>query len=77
MLIRNSLKGNASSVLVPLGEQATLVQVLAKLAGFYGRVRISMTLLQEFYNDRQRKNESPIEIGSRLEVDSGSQAGGY
>lgn len=57
MLIRNSLKGNASSVLVPLSEKATLVQVLAKLAGFYGRVRISMTLLQEFIMiDREKMN---------------------
>ena len=62
-LIRNSLKGNARSVLVPLGEQATVVQVLDKLEGFYGRVSSSETLLQEFYNDRQRENESLVQFG--------------
>ena len=67
-LIRNSLKGNARSVLVPLGEQATVVQVLDKLEGFYGRVSSSETLLQELLVDRQRENESLVQFGSRLEA---------
>ena len=67
-LIRNSLKGNARSVLIPLGEQVTVVQVLDKLEGFYGRVSSSETLLQELYNDRQRENESLVQFGSKLEA---------
>ena len=55
-------------MLVPLGEQATVVQVLDKLQGFYGRVSSSETLLQEFYIDRQRENESLVQFGSRLEA---------
>ena len=66
-IIRNSLKGNARSLLVSLGEQATVSQVLDKLDGFYGLVSTSETLMQEFYNDSQRENESIVQYGSRLE----------
>ena len=66
-IMRNSLKGNARSLLVSLGEEATVSQVLDKLDGFYGLVSSSETLMQEFYNDSQRENESIVQYGSRLE----------
>ena len=44
--IRNSLKGSARSLLVPLRENATVTDILHKLDGFYGNVSSSETLMQ-------------------------------
>ncbi len=49
--IRNSLKGTARSMLVSLGEQATVEEVLHKLDSFYGNVCTSETLMHSFYSD--------------------------
>ncbi|XP_062606042.1 uncharacterized protein LOC134267845 [Saccostrea cucullata] len=65
--IRNSLKGTARSMLISLGESATTSQILEKLEGFYGMVSSSETLMQQFYNDCQKENESIVAYGSRLE----------
>ena len=65
--IRNSLKGSARSSLVPLGENATVDEVLDKLDGFYGNVCSSETHIQSFYSDYQKDKESIVEYGSRLE----------
>ena len=65
--IRNSLKGSARSLLVPLGENATVTDILHKLDGFYGNVSSSETLMQCFYSDFQKDKESKVEYGSRLE----------
>lgn len=65
--IRNSLKGSARSILVPLGENASVIDILDKLDGFYGNVSSSETLIQSFYSDFQKEKESIVEYGSRLE----------
>lgn len=65
--IRNSLKGTARSMLVPLGEDASVKDILAKLDGFYANVSASETIIQSFYNDFQKDNESIVSFGSRLE----------
>lgn len=65
--IRNSLKGSARSLLVPLGENATVTDIINKLDGFYGNVSSGETLIQTFYNDFQKESESIVEYGSRLE----------
>lgn len=65
--IRNSLKGSARSLLVPLGENASVTDILNKLDGFYGNVSSSETLIQSFYSDFQKEGESIVEYGSRLE----------
>lgn len=65
--IRNSLKGVARAMLVSLGEQATVKDILHKLDGFYGNVSTSETLIQSFYNDYQKDTESIVTYGSRLE----------
>lgn len=65
--IRNSLKGSARSMLVPLGENAKVDDILNKLDGFYGNVSSTETLIQSFYSDYQKPNESIVEYGSRLE----------
>lgn len=65
--IRNSLRGTARSMLVPLGENATVENILDKLDGFFGNVSTSETLIQSFYSDCQKENESVVAYGSRLE----------
>lgn len=65
--IRNSLKGSARSMLVPLGENASVDDILNKLDGFYGNVCSSETLIQSFYSDYQKDSESIVAYGSRLE----------
>lgn len=65
--IRTSLRGAARDLLVPLGENATVDQVLNKLDGFYGNVSSAETIIQSFYSDFQKENESVAAFGSRLE----------
>lgn len=65
--IRNSLRGEARSLLVPLGEKASVAEILTKLDGFYGNVSSGETLIQSFYNDFQKENETIVAYGSRLE----------
>ena len=65
--IRTSLRGAARDLLVPLGENATVNQVLDKLDGFYGNVSSAETIIQSFYNDFQKESESVAAFGSRLE----------
>ena len=65
--IRTSLKGTARSMLVPLGENASIDDILNKLDGFYGNVSSSETLIQSFYSDYQKDSETIVAYGSRLE----------
>lgn len=65
--IRTSLKGSARSLLIPLGENANVADILEKLDGFYGNVSSGETLIQSFYNDYQKDTESIVSYGSRLE----------
>ena len=65
--IRNSLKGTARSMLVPLGESAYVKDILLKLDGFYGNVSTNETLIQSFYCDFQKDTESIVAFGSRIE----------
>ena len=65
--IHSSLKGIARSMLVPLGETATVQNILDKLDGFYGNVSTSETLMQNFYSEFQKDSESIVTYGSRLE----------
>ena len=65
--IRNSLKGTARSLLVPLGQDASVSDILSKLDGFYDNVSSSETLMQSFYSDFQKETESVVSFASRLE----------
>ena len=46
--IRTSLRGAARSMLIPLGEHASVTDILNKLNGFYGNVKTGETLMQTF-----------------------------
>lgn len=65
--IRHSLKGSARSIIVPLGETATVADILQKLDVFFGNVSSCETLMQNFYSDFQKDKESIVQYGSRLE----------
>ena len=65
--IRNSLRGSARDMLIPLGEHATVQQILDKLEGFYGIVSSGSTLMQTFYSDFQKDSEPISSYGARLE----------
>ena len=65
--IRKSLKGTARDMLVPLGEDASVSDIVARLDGFYGNVSSSKVLIQSFYGDYQKDNESVVSYGSRIE----------
>ena len=57
----------ARDLLIPLGEDASVDEVLDKLDGFYGNVSTAETIIQSFYSDFQKENESVATFGSRLE----------
>ena len=65
--MRNSLKRTARSMLVTLGKDATIQDMLTKLDGFYGNVSTSEILMQSFYSDCQKDDESIVAYGSRIE----------
>lgn len=65
--VRNSLKGLARSMLVPLGEDVSLTDVINKLDGFFGSVSTNENLMQAFYSDFQKDSESIVVYASRLE----------
>ena len=64
--IRNSLRGCARDVIIPLGENATADHTVDKLEGFYGIVSTGATLMQTFYNDFQ-KDETIVSYDTCLE----------
>lgn len=55
LAVRNSLKGLARRMLVSVGDKASLEDIIKKLDGFFGNVASGETLMQSFYNDRQKK----------------------
>lgn len=65
--IRTSLRGSARDMLIPLGESATVDEILQKLDGFYDDPSTTQTLMQSFYSDCQKEDESIVAFGSRLE----------
>ena len=65
--VRSSLKGTAREILIPLGESASVDNILAKLEDFYGNVCTPENIMQNFYSDHQQEGESIVTYGSRLE----------
>ena len=57
---RNSLNGSARRILVTLGHNATVADILAKYDGFYANVSSSETLIQSFYSYYQKEAESVV-----------------
>lgn len=65
--VRKSLKGLARSMLVSVGDKDSLEDIMKKVDNFFGNVASGETLMQSFYNDRQKKGDSIVVYASRLE----------
>ena len=65
--IRKSLKGQAKKVLLPMGSDATVDQIIQRLGGVFGNVATPMSILQEFYTVYQKQDETVASWGLRLE----------
>lgn len=65
--VRKSLKGDAGRVVMRLGPEADLEQILGKLEVVFGVVDVGETLLSEFYAAKQGKMEDVASWGCRIE----------
>ena len=65
--IRQSLKGEASRIVMNLGIDATLSDILTRLDSVYGLVDRAEAILAEFYSARQKPTEDVSSWSCRLE----------
>lgn len=65
--IRRSLRGTARQILIPLGETATSSDILFKFDSLFGTVVSHEAIMQTFYTENQKENESVTAFGCRLE----------
>jgi len=65
--IRKSLKGKARLVLLHLGDQASLTDILREMECLYGNVASSEKLKEQFYSAHQESHENVADYSLRLE----------
>lgn len=65
--LRKSLKSKARDILLTLNETSTPSDVLLKLEGIYGNVSSNEVLMQQFYLERQKADESVADYSIRIE----------
>ena len=65
--VRNSLTGNMKKILLTTRKDATIREIIRKLESIYGNVRSGESVVEEFYNSHQKKDESISAWGIRLE----------
>ena len=65
--IRRSLKGEAGSVAMRMGPDATIFQILDKMESIFGTVERGETIMERFYSARQEHNETTMSWSCRLE----------
>ena len=65
--VRRSIRGTASEVLLNLGEQVTIKDVLDKFDLVFGNILPPDTILEQFYTARQRDTEPVATWACRLE----------
>jgi hypothetical protein len=65
--IRRSVKGMAASMLIQLGETASLTAILAKFDRMFGNILSVETLLEKFYSAKQTPAEDVTAWACRLE----------
>ncbi|XP_052809305.1 paraneoplastic antigen Ma3-like [Mya arenaria] len=66
--IRRSVRGTARRLLIPLGENATVTDILEKLDAMFGDVSTHGMIMQEFFNAIQRVDENVTSFACRLET---------
>ena len=67
-IIRGSLRGTARIMTVPLGQNATVKEILSKLDVMFSEASTKEGLLTQFFNSRQNPNESVTTYACRLET---------
>ncbi|XP_060556168.1 uncharacterized protein LOC132716854 [Ruditapes philippinarum] len=67
-IIRGSLRGTARIMTVPLGQNATVKEILGKLDVMFSEASTKEDLLTQFFNSRQNPNESVTTYACRLET---------
>ena len=67
LLIRRSLKGQASRTLMNLGTEATVTQILNKFRSVFGPVLSTSSVMAQFYSLRQSDTEDVGSFSARLE----------
>ena len=67
LAIRRSLKGEAARVVMRLGSQANISDILNKFESIYGLVDKKQILMSKFYSAKQDVNEDVTSWGCRLE----------
>ena len=65
--IRTSLKGRARTVLLHLGELASVADIMAELEALYGNISSTEKLKEQFYLAHQKVNENVADYSLRLE----------
>lgn len=65
--IDRSLKGTAMRIVIRLGTDATVKQILDKLQKIFGPVDKEEKIMAEFYSARQQQGEDVVSWGCRLE----------
>ena len=65
--VRRSLKGKSRTVLLHLGEWATIGEVMRETEGMYGDVCSAEELKERFYSAVQREGECVVDFSLRLE----------
>ncbi len=65
--VRRSIRGTASEVLLNLGEEVTIEDVLKKFELVFGNILPADVILEQFYTARQRDTEAVATWACRLE----------
>ena len=65
--IRRSLRGDAGRVVMRLGPEATIAEMLDKMESVFGTVERGESIMQDFYSATQRKGEDTMTWSCRLE----------
>ena len=65
--IRRSLRGDAGRVVMRLGPEATIQEMLEKMESVFGTVERGESIMQEFYSATQKKGEDTMAWSCRLE----------
>ena len=67
-VVRGSLRGTARIMVIPLGQNASLDEILAKLDVMFADAASQEDLIAEFFNSNQKPSESVTAFACRLET---------
>lgn len=67
-LVRRSLRGEAGQLVLNMGLDISVIEIVGKLEGFYGTVETGAVLLQQLYSSKQEQSESIAAYSARLQL---------